>query len=138
MKKIAALSASVLLTAALATSVSADPATTTTETNEVPTVVGQTVEVTGTSSSSQGSSVTDITYLDLDEPIVSPDELILAPKPVTLTKITYFYETPGGKALSALAPQKVSPTGQIVNNWVEIYTWLGKAWIYLPGYTPTY
>jgi|GEM_PF-976669 len=137
MKKIAALSASVLLTAALATSVSADPATTTTETNEVPTVVGQTVEVTGTSSS-QGSSVTDITYLDLDEPIVSPDEVILAPKPVTLTKITYFYETPGGKALSALAPQKVSPTGQIVNNWVEIYTWLGKAWIYLPGYTPTY
>lgn len=137
MKKIAALSASVLLTAALATSVSADPATTTTETNEVPTVVGQTVEVTGTSSS-QGSSVTDITYLDLDEPIVSPDEVILAPKPITLTKITYFYETPGGKALSALAPQKVSPTGQIVNNWVEIYTWLGKAWIYLPGYTPTY
>lgn len=137
MKKIAALSASVLLTAALATSVSADPATTTAETNEVPTVVGQTVEVTGTSSS-QGSSVTDITYLDLDEPIVSPDEVILAPKPITLTKITYFYETPGGKALSALAPQKVSPTGQIVNNWVEIYTWLGKAWIYLPGYTPTY
>ncbi|WP_334076081.1 MULTISPECIES: hypothetical protein [Paenibacillus] len=138
MKKLTALTASVLLTAAFATGVSADPATTSTNenTNTAPTVVGQTVE--GTVTTSEGTSVTNSTYVDLDEPIITPDEIIIAPEPITLTKVTYFYETPGGKTLSALAPQTVNPTGQTSNNWVEIYTWLGKAWIYRPGYTPTY
>lgn len=107
MKKLAALSASVILTAAFATGVSAAPA----EEPVAPVV---------------------------DEPIIAVEDIVIAPNPVSLDKITYFYNAPGGKAMSALAPQDVHPTGQMIDNWVEIYTWLGKAWIYLPGYVPSY
>ncbi|WP_435922444.1 hypothetical protein [Paenibacillus sp. DYY-L-2] len=107
MKKIAALSASVVLAAAFATAASADP-------------------------------VTDPVAPVVEEPIVEASDVIIAPNPIGLTEITYFYDGPNGKTLSALAPQDVHPTGQILDSWVEIYTWLGKAWIYLPGYVPTY
>ncbi|GIP54593.1 hypothetical protein [Paenibacillus vini] len=107
MKKLAALSASVILTAAFATAVSADP------------VVEPVAPV-------------------VEEPIVEAADVIIAPNPITLKEITYFYNNPNGVALSALAPQDVHPTGQTVDDWVEIYTWLGKAWIYIPGYVPTY
>ncbi|RCX13936.1 hypothetical protein DFP94_11947 [Fontibacillus phaseoli] len=107
MKKLAALSASLILTAAFATAVSADPVV-----DPVPPVV--------------------------DEPLVAAEDIIIAPNPVQLLETTYFYADPNGKALSALAPQEVHPTGQRIDDWVQIYTWLGNAWIYLPGYVPTY
>ncbi len=107
MKKLAALSASVILTAAFATAVSADP-------------------------------IVDPVAPVVEEPIVAVEDIIIAPNPITLTEITYFYESPTGAALSALAPQDVHPTGQTIDNWVEIYTWVGKAWIYMPGYVPSY
>lgn len=107
MKKLAALSASVVLAAAFATGASADP-------------------------------VTDPVAPVVEEPIVDAQDVVIVPNPIALTEITYFYDGPNGQVQSALAPQDVHPTGQIIDSWVEIYTWLGKAWIYLPGYVPTY
>lgn len=74
----------------------------------------------------------------LDEPIVEAGDTFFAPNPITLLEITYFYNAPEGAAVSALAPQDVHPTGEVLGDWVEIYTWLGKAWINVPGYIPAY
>lgn len=107
MKKFTAISASLILAAALGTSASA-------ATLEEPVVPV------------------------LEEPIIEAEDVFFAPNPITLLEITYFYNAPNGSAISALAPQDVHPTGQVLGDWVEIYTWLGKAWINVPGYIPSY
>lgn len=72
-----------------------------------------------------------------DEPVIKPHEVVLVPTPmIELTKVTYFYNAPNGEKLGALAPQKIDTTDvryDVVNGgeWVEVYTWLGKAWIYV-------
>lgn len=72
-----------------------------------------------------------------EEPIIKPHEVVLVPTPmIELTKLTYFYNAPNGEKLGALAPQKVDTTDvsyDVVGGgkWVEVYTWLGKAWIYV-------
>ncbi|GIO43251.1 MULTISPECIES: hypothetical protein [Paenibacillus] len=107
MKKFTAISASLILAAALGTSASA-------ATLEEPVVPV------------------------LEEPIIEAGDVFFAPNPITLLEITYFYNAPSGSAISALAPQDVHPTGEVLGDWVEIYTWLGKAWINVPGYIPSY
>lgn len=73
----------------------------------------------------------------VDEPVIKADEVVLNPtKVIQLTKITYFYDMPNGKIIGSLSPQKVDTTttsAQTVldGEWVEIYTWLGTAWIYV-------
>jgi hypothetical protein len=53
--------------------------------------------------------------------------------PLILTVNTPFYFEPGGKVASVLAPQVVNTTGNrvgsLLGEWVEVYTWLGTAWI---------
>ncbi|MEF2967537.1 hypothetical protein V3851_17050 [Paenibacillus sp. M1] len=107
MKKLATLSAAVILSAAFATGASAAP-------------------------------VEDVVAPEVEEPIVEAEDVVIAPNPIELLEITYIYGAPQGDAISALAPQMVHPTGSIVGDWVEIYTWLGTTWIYLPGYVPSY
>ncbi|ANS75831.1 hypothetical protein AWM70_15585 [Paenibacillus yonginensis] len=131
MKKIAALTASFALSAALATAASAAPAdTTSTDTSDSSStstvVTGQVVSTTSPDGTTYDGTVA--------EPIIVPELITIAPAPLTLNEVTYFYDMPQGKAQSALAPQTVTPTGNIVGDWVEIYTWLGKAWVYAPGY----
>lgn len=73
----------------------------------------------------------------LDEPIIKAHEVVLNPtKIIELTSKTYFYDAPNGKIIGALAPQKVNTTRTnsqevVEGEWVEIYTWLGAAWIYV-------
>ncbi|WP_138494774.1 hypothetical protein [Paenibacillus pinistramenti] len=117
MKKIAAITASFALTAALASAASAADSSV---------VTGEVVSTTtATGTTYEGSMM---------EPIIVPELITVAPAPLELTEVTYFYDVPQGKAWSALAPQTVTPTGNMVGDWVEIYTWLGKAWVYAPGY----
>ncbi|MFD3262050.1 hypothetical protein ACE3MQ_25945 [Paenibacillus lentus] len=106
MKKFAAITASVIISAALGTAASA--------------------------------AETEAVTPNLDEPIIQVGETVIAPNPIELLNNTTFYSNPNGEALSALAPQFVHPTGQTINDWVEIYTWLGKAWINVPNYVPDY
>lgn len=107
MKSLAAITASVILTATFASVTSAN------------------------------EDITPV-QLSVDEPIVKSSEIFFAPSPIDLLEDTFFYESPDGKAWGAISPQKVHPTGNIMNDWVEIYTWLGKAWIYLPNYEISY
>ncbi|GGA50436.1 hypothetical protein [Paenibacillus physcomitrellae] len=127
MKKIAALTASFALSAALATAASAAPAdTSSTDTSNSTVVTGQVVSTTTPDGTTYEGTVA--------EPIIVPELITIAPAPLTLNEVTYFYDMPQGNAWSALAPQVVTPTGNMVGDWVEIYTWLGKAWVYAPGY----
>jgi hypothetical protein len=127
MKKFAAISASFALSAALATAASAastDTSSTSAMDNGV--VTGEVVSTT---------TATGTTYDGtMMEPIIVPELITVAPAPLKLNEVTYFYDAPQGRAWSALAPQTVTPTGNIVGDWVEIYTWLGKAWVLAPGY----
>lgn len=124
MKKLAAITASLALTAAMATAVSAAPE----DTTSTSAVQGQVVSTT----TSDGQTLT--TPLMVDEPIVIPSLVTIAPAPLEIKKLTYFFDIPKGTAIAALGPQIVTPTGNMVGDWVEIYTWLGTAWIFAPGY----
>ncbi|MNJ57642.1 hypothetical protein [Paenibacillus fonticola] len=106
MKKFTAITAAVVLSAALATAVSA--------------------------------AESDSVILNLEEPLIQAQDTVIAPNPINLQDITKLYANPNGDAINALAPQLVHPTGQVINDWVEIYTWLGKAWIQIPDYVPDY
>ncbi|WP_110931358.1 hypothetical protein [Paenibacillus bouchesdurhonensis] len=110
MKKFAAITASLLVSAALATAAAA--------------------------AEDEAETVTPLPTLE--EPIIQIGETVIAPNPIELMSITNLYSNPKGDVLSALAPQFVHPTGQVIDDWVEIYTWLGKAWIMVPNYVPDY
>lgn len=79
-------------------------------------------------------SVTPVQQNDEWAPYISVAE----PNPIELSAITVFYAAPGGKSLGSLEPQVVRPTGNILGDWVQIYTWFGEAWINIPGYIPSY
>ncbi|BFH65295.1 hypothetical protein [Paenibacillus azoreducens] len=55
-----------------------------------------------------------------------------------ITEATPFYFQPEGKLANTLAPQTVFSTGKRVadtkgnGEWLEIYTWLGNAWMHIP------
>lgn len=107
MKRLAAITASVILSATFATAASAN------------------------------DDVTPI-ELNLDEPIVKAVDEIIAPNPIDLLEKTFFYDNPNGNQWGAISPQEVQLSGRVIDDWVEIYTWLGTAWIYYPNYVFTY
>ncbi|KKO53041.1 hypothetical protein [Paenibacillus sp. DMB20] len=120
--------------AASADPVQTDAATTTTTTTTTPAVEATTTTTT-TPAVETTSTTTPIPVID--GPIIKADEVVLNPtRLIELAKSTYFYDMPNGKPLGTLGSQKVDTTGNeapgvIGGQWIEVYTWLGKAWIYL-------
>ncbi|KHF33655.1 hypothetical protein CM49_04072 [Paenibacillus sp. P1XP2] len=89
--------------------------------------------VTGTS-----TTVVQPTKL-FDEPLIQPGDLSKENnEPIVISKITPFFADPNGRILNFLSPQVVYSTGKHVTDvngdgqWVEIYTWLGTAWLHIP------
>ncbi|MGE7828110.1 hypothetical protein [Paenibacillus sp. NPDC093718] len=113
MKKTLSITAALALTLSLTAVASADP-------------------INGTVSDTSGPAP-----ISTEEPIIKPEEVVLVPTPmIEITERTYFYNAPNGEKLGALAPQKIDTTGNrtgvvLGGEWVEVYTWLGKAWIYV-------
>lgn len=69
-------------------------------------------------------------------PVTSdPSKISTNPTPnIELTSMTPFYKSPGGTMIGYLGPQKLDTTGNgqtdpASGQWVEIYTWMGLAWI---------
>lgn len=64
-----------------------------------------------------------------------PSKVSANPTPtINLTSMTPFYKSPGGTMIGYLGPQKLDTTGNgktdpASGQWVEIYTWMGLAWI---------
>lgn len=64
-----------------------------------------------------------------------PSKVSTNPTPnIELTSMTPFYKSPGGTMIGYLGPQKLDTTGNGTTDpasgqWVEIYTWMGLAWI---------
>ncbi|CAM3636044.1 MULTISPECIES: hypothetical protein [Saccharibacillus] len=64
-----------------------------------------------------------------------PSKVSVNPTPtIQLTGMTPFYKSPGGTMIGYLGPQKLDTTGKgqtdpASGQWVEIYTWMGMAWI---------
>lgn len=119
MKKIASFTVAVGLMACIAATASA-------------------ADVTGTASGS--ATVTDATYTTQFETIITPEDIHPATPMIILTKTTAFHFTVGSTTTPAgwLGAQTIDTTGQIMtdtwgNEWREVYTWLGKAWIKVPA-----
>ncbi|MGG0824998.1 hypothetical protein ABE099_19210 [Paenibacillus turicensis] len=124
MKKLSIFAATAALSLTLATVASADTSSTSNmEQNNTST------EATTTQTENNPIRLT------VSEPFVKASDLVIAPLPIDLEETTVIYEMPEGKAWSKLAPQSVTPTGKVQGEWFEIYTWLGNAWIHLPGHT---
>lgn len=154
MKKLISITAALALTASFAGAASA--ATETTETTTTPTTNAVTVSTetpstttTTTTTTTPNATTAETTVSNEattttvvstekteDTVLVKPGDGIDLPLiPLEITKTTYFYDTPNGKALGALSAQFVSVTGNEITNritgdtWVEIYTWKGAAWV---------
>lgn len=128
MKKIFSITAALGLALSVSTAAAADPVDSADSTESAAeTVIEGTVNTTPTPP----------TKWIFKEPTIKADEVILDPaEMIDLTKVTYFYTMPNGDFMGALEPQIVDATRNdkvIVENgeWVEIYTWLGKAWIFV-------
>ncbi|PQP84855.1 hypothetical protein C0Q44_10120 [Paenibacillus sp. PCH8] len=102
------------------------------------TVTGTTVDTTGT----EGTSTTTETPATTDdkmfeEPLVKPGDEVLVPTMLlNLLERTWFYDAPNGKPIGALGSQIIDTTGEVVDGfdggeWVQVYTWKGKAWIHV-------
>lgn len=120
MKKIVSIAAAVGLTASIAATASA-------------------AEVTGTVTSTTATTSTYGTPL-VSEPIITQADIVPATPVIILTRTTPFYFTNGTTMLYAgsLSPQTVDTTGEVVtdafgNEWREVYTWRGLAWIMVPN-----
>ncbi|MEK4366528.1 hypothetical protein [Paenibacillus sp. FSL R5-0473] len=110
------------------------PTTTTTPAVEVNKPAVETVEGTA-------ETVTGATYGTDDkmfeEPLVKPGDEVLAPTMLlNLLERTWFYDAPNGKPIGALGSQVIDTTGEVVDGfdggeWVQVYTWKGKAWIHV-------
>ena len=145
MKKLISITAALALTASFAGAASAATETTeTTPTTNAVTVSTETPSTTTpnattaeTTVSNEATTTTVVsTEKTEDTVLVKPGDGIDLPLlPLEITKTTYFYDTPNGKALGALSAQFVSVTGNEITNritgdtWVEIYTWKGAAWV---------
>ncbi|PYE45808.1 hypothetical protein HUB98_12685 [Paenibacillus barcinonensis] len=101
------------------------------------TVTGTTVDSTGaqgTSTTTDTSSKSDIMF---EEPLVKPgDEVVMPTMLLNLLERTWFYDAPNGKPIGALGAQVIDTTGEVVDGfdggeWVQVYTWKGKAWIHV-------
>lgn len=138
MKKITTIAAAIGLTASIAATASADQ------------VTGTASPATATSST-YGSTVTTATYSGtatsstygsntVIEPVITPEDLKPSTPLIILTRVTPFYFSNGSvmKPAGMLSPQAVDTTGQMItdalgNEWREVYTWLGLAWIKVPN-----
>ncbi|WP_054956892.1 hypothetical protein [Paenibacillus dakarensis] len=125
MKKTISIATMLGLALTMTAVASADPNETT---NTVPATTGTpVVEAVSTQTSTPAT----------DEPVIKAEDVVIIPtKVIQLTSKTYFYDMPNGKIIGSLAPQKVDTTTtsalqEVNGEWVEIYTWLGKAWIYV-------
>lgn len=127
MKKLASVTVALGLMASLAATASAA---------EV--VTGQT-DTTKTTATDPVTTVTSATYLNPADPVITPADIKPATPQIILTKITAFHLSAGSTtAIGWLGAQTVDTTGVITkdalgNEWREIYTWLGKAWIKVPA-----
>nr|WP_154985125.1 hypothetical protein [Paenibacillus xylanexedens] len=102
------------------------------------TVTGTTVDSTGTQGTSTTTETPSTTNDKMfDEPLVKPgDEVVMPTMLLNLLERTWFYDAPNGKPIGALSAQVVDTTGEIVDGfdggeWVQVYTWKGKAWIHV-------
>ncbi|GAB6992413.1 hypothetical protein [Paenibacillus pini] len=122
MKKIMSFTVAFGLMASLGTAAFADSASTTTSTTTTPVVTTTTTKT--------------VVAPVLDEPLIKANNSVDSPNlPVILTKVTQFYYEPNGKVAGAVAPQVIATTGNrvtdVIGEWVEVYTWLGKSWIHV-------
>lgn len=117
MKKIASLTMAVGLMASIATTAFA-------------------ADVTGTTTNS--TTVTGSTYTSTFETIITPIDIRLATPQIILTaKTPFHFSVNSTKPAGWLSAQILDTTGEVIidawgNEWREIYTWLGKAWIKVP------
>ncbi|WP_379162912.1 hypothetical protein [Paenibacillus sp. sgz5001063] len=115
MKKFASIAVAMGLVASFAATASAD-------------------EVSGTT-----TSVTGSTYGAQYETVITQADIKPATPMIILTKATPFHLSTGSTTPAGwLSAQTVDTTGAIMtdswgNEWREIYTWLGKAWIKVPA-----
>ncbi|OME21947.1 hypothetical protein [Paenibacillus odorifer] len=93
-------------------------------------------EVTNTTT--DPATVTGSTYSNSFETIITPADMIPATPQIVLTEKTPFYFSVGGIIPAGwLGVQTLDTTGEVIsdtwgNEWREIYTWLGKAWVKVP------
>lgn len=133
MKKILSVTAVLGLTLSMAAVAAADPVET------VETTQPTTTTTTTTTTPVVEVSATTSTYFEFKEPTIKAEEIPLIPmKLIQLTKKTYFYDMPNGTIKGVLAPQIIDTTRsstQVVadGEWVEVYTWIGKYWIFMGG-----
>ena len=96
-------------------------------------------EVTGTTTSTGAATVTGSTYMEQFDTVITPEDIKLATPQIILTKTTAFHLSVGNTTpIGWLSAQTVDTTGVIMtdtwgNEWREVYTWLGKAWIKVPA-----
>lgn len=89
-------------------------------------------EVTGS------TTVTGSTYNnEFTTPIITQTVVKPATPQIILTRVTPFYLTTDGFPIALLGAQTLDTTGVVItdqegNEWREIYTWLGKAWLKVP------
>lgn len=101
------------------------------------TVTGTTVDSTGTEGTSTTTETTTTDDKIFDEPVVKPGDEVLVPTMLlNLLERTWFYDAPNGKPIGALGAQVIDTTGEVVDGfdggeWVQVYTWKGKAWIHV-------
>ncbi|WP_336783968.1 hypothetical protein [Paenibacillus illinoisensis] len=159
MKKIVSFAAALTLMGSMAAAAGAEEAVTGTVTPEtgtqatkpvettpavevnkpvVETVEGTTETVTGATYSTNGNNPTTSTDDKIfDEPVVKPGDEVLVPTMLlNLLERTWFYDAPNGKPIGALGAQVIDTTGEVVDGfdggeWVQVYTWKGKAWIHV-------
>ncbi|MEC0125937.1 hypothetical protein [Paenibacillus pabuli] len=139
MKKIVSIAAALTLMGSMAAAAGAEattPATTTTtpavEVNKpaVDTVEGTVETVTGATYGTDDNKI-------FDEPVVKAGDEVLVPTMLlNLLERTWFYDAPNGKTIGALSSQVIDTTGEVVDGfdggqWVQVYTWKGKAWIHV-------
>ncbi|WP_433747177.1 hypothetical protein [Paenibacillus amylolyticus] len=103
------------------------------------TVTGTTTDTTGAEGTST-TTETPATTTDekmFEEPLVKPGDEVLVPTMLlNLLERTWFYDAPNGKPIGALSSQVIDTTGEVVDGfdggeWVQVYTWKGKAWIHV-------
>ncbi|WNS42974.1 hypothetical protein [Paenibacillus sp. MMS20-IR301] len=122
MKKLASLTVAMGLMASIAATASA-------------------AEVTGTTTTANTDAVTvsETTYVEPFDTVITPEDIKPATPQIILTKLTAFHLAVGSLTpIGWLGAQTVDTTGVIQtdtwgNEWREVYTWLGKAWIKIPA-----
>ncbi|WP_366348134.1 hypothetical protein [Paenibacillus amylolyticus] len=148
MKKIVSFAAALTLMGSMAAAADAEEAVTGTVTPETgtnaTTTTAPAIEVNKPAVNTvegKAETVTGATYGTDDkmfeEPLVKPGDEVLVPTMLlNLLERTWFYDAPNGKPIGALSSQVIDTTGEVVDGfdggeWVQVYTWKGKAWIHV-------